>query len=470
MKRALFFVLIVAVAAMVGCGSNSTSNSNQNTSQTGSGSLFVTGEDAPLSSVVGFQLTLNSVTLNGQSHNPQVVSDTTVDFARLIGLRSPLAFNSVPADTYSSVTIIVSSPVISYIDMAAQPTPTLSTINGTLPQTPYTVQVELPTPMVVSSNGLAGLKMEMDIRDSLATDGNGNLVVTNNTVAVTPVFHIKATKASDPDGQITDLEGGLVSVSGDSFVLQGPYGRQFTVDVVPGTTQFNSGWSINNLAAPAFVSVEGTFQADGTLSATGVEVITTAHSFVSGRILQVVSNSSGDAQQITMWVGETGADMVNDVDTIQTIDISAVTQYEICFFDGALAELLFNDQSMIVGQRIFVGGSYVSGVFTPQMISLRRQGVYGLFNPGSVTVTNAPNQGSFTLSNNGLAGYLTDGTVTVDTFNATVFYNLNGLGQLQSTNTPIPIIARGLFLKDPLNNGAPTFFAGFVSDPPQPTN
>jgi len=162
--------------------------------------------------------------------------------------------------------------------------------------------------------------------------------------------------------------------------------------------------------------------------------------------------------------------MVKDVDTIQTIDISAVTQYDICFFDGALTELLFNDQSMIVGQRIFVGGSYMSGVFTPQMISLRRQGVYGLFNPGSVTVTNAPNQGSFTLSNNGLAGYLTDGTVTVDTFNATVFDNLAGLGQLQTTTTPVPIVARGLFLKDPLNNGAPTFFAGFVSDPPQPTN
>jgi len=464
MKRTLLFVLMFALAAMVGCGSTST-NSNQNTSQTGSGSLFVTGEDAPLSSVVGFQLELQSVTLNGLSHTPTVVSDTTVDFARLIGLRSPLAFNSVPADTYNSATITVSNPVISYVDMTHNP-PALNTINGTLPQAAatYQVTVQFPQAMVVDSNGLAGLKMEMDIRQSVTVNSSGQV-----SGAVTPVFYIKATKASDPDGLITDLEGGLVSVSGDSFVIQGPYGRQLTVDV-SNSTNFNSGWSINNLAPPAFVSVQGTFQADGTLSATGVEVITTAHSFVSGRILQVVNNSSGDAQQVTMWVGETGADMVKDVDTIQTINISAVSDYEICFFDGALTQLLFNDTSLIVGQRVFVGGSYVSGVFTPQMISLRRQGVYGMFNPASVTVTNSPNGGTFTISNNGLAGYLTDGTVTVDTFNGTVFYNLTGLNQLQTTSTAIPIVARGLFLKNPLNNNAPTFFAGFVSDPPQATN
>ena len=40
-----------------------------------------------------------------------------------------------------------------------------------------------------------------------------------------------------------------------------------------------------------------------------------------------------------MWVGETGADLVNDVDTIQTIDVAAVTQYDMCFFDGLLPTL-----------------------------------------------------------------------------------------------------------------------------------
>ncbi len=458
MKRALLIALLAAIAATIGCGGASTSNSNTNLSQTGSGAVYVTGEDAPLASVVSFQLTLNSVTLNGQNNKPQVVTNTTVDFARLIGLRSPLAFNTVPADTYSSATITVSNPVIGYVDMTQNP-PALNSINGTLPATPYTVTVNFPKAMVVSSNGLAGLKMELDIRQTVAVDGSGQV-----TGAVNPVFYVKATKASDPDGEVTDLEGGLVSVSttNNSFVIQGPYGRQLTV-FVSNSTQFNSGWSINNLAAPAFVAVQGAFQADGSLMASGVEVITTAQSFLSGRVLQVVNDGSGQAQQVTMWVGETGADLVADVDTIQIVDVSAVTQYDICFLDGPLTNALFNDTSVEVGQRIFVGASYAGGVFTPTMISLRRQGLYGMFVPASVTVTNG-NAGSFQITNNGLVGYAVGGPVTVNTFNGTFFFNLTGLGQLQTTSTAIPLVTRGLLLKDPVS-GTPEFYAGLVAAP-----
>ena len=53
--------------------------------------------------------------------------------------------------------------------------------------------------------------------------------------------------------------------------------------------------------------------------------------FLSGRVLAVTNNGTGQAQSVTMWVGETGADLVSDVDTIQTINISAVTQYEDLF-------------------------------------------------------------------------------------------------------------------------------------------
>ena len=312
---ALTAAALLATLVLVGCGSNSSTTLSQGAQPA---NVFVTGEDAPLSSVVGFDLTINSITLNGKNNSPQVISTpTTVDFARLLGLRSPLAFNAVPADTYSSATFVLANPVISYVDMTQTP-PALNKINGTLPQSPYTLTVNFPKPMVVGSNGLAGLKAELDIRQSVAVDGTGQV-----TGVVNPVIYVKATKASDPDGQVTDLMGGLVSVNtaSNSFVLQGPYGRQLTI-YVNSSTQFNSGWSINDLATPAFVAVQGAFQADGSLMASGVEVITTAQSFLSGRVLAMTTNASNQVQQITMWVGETGADMVSDVDTIQTIDVS----------------------------------------------------------------------------------------------------------------------------------------------------
>ncbi len=461
MKRfvALTATTLFATMMLVGCGSTS---SNSNPGQSQSGSVFVTGEDAPLPSVVGLLLTINSITLNGQSNSPQVISTpTTVDFARLLGLRSPLAFSSVPADTYSSATFVVANPVISWV--VSQNPPVVTPMNGTLPQSPYTLTVKFPTPMVVGSNGLAGLKVEFDIRQSLTVNGSGQI-----TGVVNPVIYIKATKASDPDGRVTDLTGGLVSVNtaNNSFVMQGPYGRQVTV-YVNDSTQFNSGWNMADLAAPAIVGVEGAFQADGSLMASGVEVITTTESFVSGRVLQVTNNGAGQAQSVTMWVGETGADLVSEVDTVQpNIDISAVTNYEICFLDGPLTGALFNNTSIEVGQRIFIGGSYVNSTFTPQMISLRRQGVYGLFVPGSVTVSNG-NAGFFQLSNNGLVGYAAGGPVTVYTGNDTLFFNLSGLSALATDTTAVPLITRGLLLQDPNSPGNLAFFAGLVAEPPQ---
>ena len=465
MKRffALITAALLATITLVGCGSTSSNSTTPPPVQPQPGNVFVTSEDAPLPSVVGLDVTINSITLNGQSNSPQVVSTaTTVDFARLLGLRSPLAFNSVPADTYSSATFVLASPVvISYVDMTQNP-PAVNTINGTLPQSPYSLKVNFPTPMVVGSNGLAGLKMEFDIRQSLAVDGNGQI-----TGVVNPVIYIKATKASDPDGRVTDLTGGLVSAdaANNSFVIQGPYGRQLTV-YVNNSTNFNSGWNINNLAAPAFVGVQGAFQADGSLMADSVEVITTAQSFLSGRVLQVTTSGSGVAQTVTMWVGETGADLVSDVDTVQTIDISAVSEYDICFLDGPLTGALFSDTSLEVGQRIFIGGSYVNPTFTPTMISLRRQGVYGTLVPGSVTVTSG-NAGNFQLSNGGLIGYAANGPVTVYTGTDTVFFNLSGLSALSADTTAVPLITRGLLLEDPNHPGTIAFFAGLVAAPPQ---
>ena len=289
------------------------------------GAVFVTGEDAPLPSVVSLNLTINSITLTG-SNSPQLVSSPiTVDFARLVGLRAPLAFNAVPADTYTSATFVMSSPVINYIS-AVNP-PQVSTLNGTFssptstsPQT-TSVTVNFPTPMVVGANGLAGLHTEFDIRQSLAVDGTGQI-----TGVITPVMFIEAVKAIDPDGQITDLTGTISSVNtaANSFVMQGPFGHQFTVDV-DGSTNYNQGFTLATLpTSGGFVSLQGTVQLDGSILASDVEFITTDLAFISGRIL-ALNPASGPVQTVTLWVGETGGGTSGLVDTVQTIDVSAVT-------------------------------------------------------------------------------------------------------------------------------------------------
>src|SRR6266849_10441391 len=228
MKRFLVLSMFLALCGLtlVGCGGGTTSSNLTTNPQ--AGAVFVTGEDAPLSSVVSLNLTINSVTLTGKSNSPQLVSSPiTVDFARLVGLRTPLAFNAVPADTYSSATFVLASPVINFISLVSPPQ--VSTLNGTFasptstsPQT-TSVTVNFPTPMVVGTNGLAGLHTEFDIRKSLAVDGTGQI-----TGVISPVIFIQAVKAIDPEGQVTDLTGTILSVNtaASSFVLQGPFGHQ----------------------------------------------------------------------------------------------------------------------------------------------------------------------------------------------------------------------------------------------------
>jgi Domain of unknown function (DUF5666)/Domain of unknown function (DUF4382) len=436
--------LLLAVVAftLAACGGGASSGGGS-----GQSAVFVTGEDAPLQSVVAFNIMLNTITLNNSSGSVQILSTpTTVDFARLVGMRSLLAFNTVAPGTYTSATITMSNPVISYLNT---PT-TVTTLNGML--TTSTVTVSFAAPMRVDENGLAGLHMDFDLRHSLETDMTGAI-----TGTVDPHIFLQVVRASDDGGQITDLNGGLVSVnvSGNSFVMQRIGGFQVTVDV-NAQTQFNGSWSLSNLATPAFVSVEGTVQKDGSVLASEVDVIATTHAFVSGRIL-AVNPSSGPVQTVTLFVGEELPDISSiPVDSVATIDVSQVNDYDICFFDNWFTNQLFNNASLVVGQRVFIGGGYGGTTFSPQMISLRRQGVVGDLVPGSVDITSG-NRGSFELQNNLLLGYVLGAPLTVQTGDGTRFVGVTGLQVLQGIGTT-DIVVRGLVFKDQ-TSGAPQIWA-----------
>lgn len=441
----------------IGCGSNSSSPSSSSKSQ--SGGVFVTGEDAPASAVVGFNVTIDSLTLNNSNSTVSAISSPeAVDFARLMGLRTLLGFNTIAPGTYTSVTFTFENtnpaPAISYLDMTTNP-PSVKTLQGAFSQTTVTVPFPAGTPLLVSGNGLAGLHIDFDVEDSLATSG-GQI-----TGAINPVLSIAAVSASDEVGEITDFTGNVVSTSSSSFQMQGPYGMPRTIDV-NSSTQYNGSNSLGTLTANAIVSVIGTMQADGSILAKYVELITTDNAFISGRVL-AVNPSSGPVTSVTMWVGEElGTSGVIPVDTVATVDVSAVTNYDVCFFDNWLTQQVFSNSSLVVGQRIFVGGTVTGGAFTPDIVSLRRQGVFGALVSGSVTVTGntGSNQGYFQMQNDALMSYSAGGPFDVYTGDGTVFENINGLSGLASAGTP-NLVARGLVFKSAVT-GKPIVVAGRV--------
>lgn len=456
MKKFFAFALVLGLSLMgIGCGSNSSQSSKSQSS-----AVFVTGEDAPASSVVGFNVTIDSLTLNnGTSTVTAISTPEAVDFARLMGLRTLLSFNSVAPGTYNSMTITLENtnpaPLISYVDMTTNP-PSVQTMNGSFSQTTVTVPFPTGAPLTVSGNGLVGLRLDFDVEDSLATTG-GQI---NGTI--NPVINISAVSASDEVGEITDFTGNVVSTSSSSLLMQGPYGMPRTIDV-DSNTQYNGSNSLGTLTANAIVSVIGRMQADGSILAKYVELITTDNAFISGRVL-AVNPTSGPVTSVTMWVGEElGTSGVVPVDTVQTIDLSGVPagSYDICFFDNWLTQEVFNNSSLVVGQRIFIGGTVSGGVFTPDMVSLRRQGVFGALVSNSATVTGATgsNVGYFQMQNDALMSYSAGGPFTVYTGDATVFENINGLTGLAAAGTP-NLVARGLVFKSA--SGKPVVVAGRV--------
>jgi hypothetical protein len=451
MKRSLLIygLLALLTIALAGCGAGSMSSNTQGGGANQS-AVFVTGEDAPVSSVVAFNITIDKITLNNSSSTVTALSTpVAVDFGRLVGLRSLLGFNTVPAGTYTSATVTLEAaspaPTVNYIDLTTTP-PSVSTATGMLGSATVTVSFPSGKPLVVASNGLAGLHMDFDLRKSLAIDGSGNLIISNGQIAVTPTLDLMAVSASDEEGEITDFPGNVVSVNvaGNSFVLQGPYGFQEVVDV-NSNTQFNGSNSLSSLMVNGIAAVEGTVQADGSILASSVELITTDKAFISGRILAV-----NPGPVVTMFVGEElGTSASIPVDSVYTVDLTQVTEYDICFIDNWFTNELFSGSSLVVGQRIFVGGTYMSNTFTPRMVSLRRQGVTGSLVANSVNITNG-NQGSFQMQNDALMSYSAGGPFTVFTAGKTVFVNVDGLSGLQAAGAA-NLEARGLVFYDPVS-------------------
>ena len=464
MKRifALSVLLALTELSLVGCGGSSSTKTPTTPATPQAGAVYVTGEDAPLSSVVSLNLTINSITLTGVKSSPALVSTPiTVDFARLVGLRTPLGFGAVPADTYSSATFVLASPVINSITAAGGVTVTalngtFTTPTSTAPQT-TSVTVAFPTPMVVGANGLAGLHTEFDIPKSLAVDGTGQV-----TGVITPVMFVEAVKASDPEGQITEFTGTIAAVNtaSSSFTMQGPLGNQVTVNVNSSTT-FNQSFTLPTLPTTGgFVSLQGTVQQDGSILASDVEFITPDLAFVAGRVL-AFTPPTGPVQTVTLWVGETGGGTSALVDTVQTVDVTAVSTYDLCPFNNGWFSTagLFTSSSVLVGQRILVGGTFLSSIFTPNFVSLRRQGVYGAVVPASVNVTNAgTGAGTFQLSNAALLGFAL--AAPLNTGAGTLFFQGNSaaltLTGLQSATATasVGVVTRGLVLKDSVSGDA----------------
>lgn len=434
------FAVLFAALILSSCGGGASSSGPMSQDQA---SIYTVGTDAPLPSVVSCEVTVSGITLNNGSTNVSVLSQPQiVDFAQLSGLHQLLDLTAVPTGTYTSATITIASPVIGYINTTNNP-PTISTINGTLSQS--SVTVNFSDPVVVSNADLFGLRMEFDLRQSLQTDSNGQA-----TGAVNPVFEVALLNSADSQVAIDDFHGGVVGVTGsNTFTIQGPHGRQWTVVTDDSTMLDDPNTSVNSFTTNTIVEVSGTLDpVTHSIDASEVEVVSNDDFFVGG-LLTSIRPSIGPATAADLYVREL-LPAVNGVSDgqLETLALNGSEKYMIEHINLPVTTLLFNNSELAAGQRVGIGGELTTtngtSTLTVHRVVLRRQGQAGAWVPGSTMIQNG-DAGTFQLNDNWTAGVLLPSPLTVLTTNGTNFINLSGLSALQGTQ-PLSIRVVGFIL------------------------
>ncbi len=466
MKPKKWLGAIVGVVALgvglTGCGGGGTSPTSTTTTAQ-SGQVFVSGTDAPLASVLSFQVDITGMTVSDGVNPPiSVLNGTqTVDFARLNGLHTLLDINSIPAGTYSSVTMTFANPQISFMNVTNPQTtpptrPTITTLNTTSSPaaslTQSSVTASLASPLTVTANEVIGLSFDFDLKDSVAVDGSGQI-----TGAVNPMVTLKAVTPDNDDAYIDDFVAGVVSTGSSSFLIQGPHGHQFTVNV-NDQTEWENNESIANLTSTSIVEVSGTLdRTSGAILADTVAIVS-QDKFWAGGLITYVDPTSGAANDFDLYVRSvlpTGTGFTSG--QISTIDLTGNENYFIYFWHNKFTNLLFNSSLMVPGQHISIAGPLSNGAVTVKRVVLRAEGHTGSWVVGS-TNTGA---GTFQFNSNGVAGVLFNGPITVYCTPFTKFKGgLTGLGSITGT-TALNLRVVGLVLRDPIS-GQPVFVAHSV--------
>ena len=458
-------VLAMMVVAS-GCGGGA---SNQTpTMQTQSGSVFVNGTDAPLPSVLSFQVDITGMTVSDGTNPPvSVLNGTqTVDFARLNGLHTLLDLNSIPAGTYSTVNVTLANPQIVYLNVANPQTtpatrPTITTLNATtspaVTLTQSSVPITLASPLTVATGDIIGLSFDFDLRSSIQVDTNGNF-----TGIVNPTLDLKAVTPSDADAYIDDFVAGVTSTGSGSFMIQGPHGHQFTVNVNE-QTEWENNESISNLTGTSIVEISGTIdKTSGAILADTVAIVS-QDSFFAGGLITFVDPATGAANDFDLYVRSvlpSGTGFQSG--QISTIDLTGNEKYFIYWWHslfnfGNATNPIFNASLLVPGQHVSIGGPFSNGAVTVKRVVLRHEGHNGSWVVGS-TDTGAS---TFQFNSNGLAGVLFNGPVTVYCTPFTKFKGgLTGLSSLTGT-AALNLRVVGLVVKDPIS-GQPVFVAHSV--------
>jgi len=408
-NHALVVLILAGVTLItVGCGGGGSTpaapaagNPNPNPTPNNTSAQIKMG-DAPADRVISFEVTVGPITLMPTSGSAVTALSGTrrLELSHLSGTNEPLALLNLPQGTYSSATLTVSSPEVTFINSSG----VLVKLQPSLNQA-VTVTFN---PAITVGAASSIVSIDLSIANALTFDAMGN--VTGLTVSASSFnFSSNAVAAEDrqghEDGELEDMTGLVTGVSGSSFTITlGQNGVPLTF-ATDASTQFNDGAALATMLN-TLVTVEGVTRSDGSLLATEVEGIENASGAeLEGLVTQVTGNP---AAQVNFVAHDGSGSGVDDTKVGATIsaDVSGA-QFKVNKGNidtsgiGGLPSppnFPFDASTIHAGQRIEVeSSSSLSGTATvAEKVKLQQQALVGTVSGLAGSVSSGP--ASFTLT------------------------------------------------------------------------
>lgn len=276
--------------------------------------------DAPADRVLSFEVTLGPITLTSSAGASVTVLNGTrrLELSHLSATNELLAMLKVPQGTYTSGSITVSNPEITFIDATGK-------IQKLEPAFNQAIPVSFDPPVAISASATV-LSIDLNIAESLTFDAQGNITGLNlsgasftlGAAAVGPEDH-----QDDHDGAIEGLTGVISAVGGPVFDL--------TIDATGSTLRFTSDANTRfddgaTLTVGARVTVEGFTRADGSLYAKEIEAVDQEQpnqqaAEAEGYVTQVTGNPATQLAFLAVDGGGDGMDS-SQIGGIITADVT----------------------------------------------------------------------------------------------------------------------------------------------------
>jgi hypothetical protein len=480
LKKMLAMALVIGLGTWIISGCNSTVKPLPDT-----GTVVSFVSDVPFCSVLNLRSEIAGLTLTVAGSTTAVpvfpVGNTMplykVSFGGLRDFSTLLDISSVPVGTYDKASITFTVGELALYDPTLSPP--IHVTSATFPSSATTFAIN--PPLVITKGTVSALQMDLDIRQSVQLDQNGQV-----TGTVTPVMTLSSPAATTNEGfgemddmtgfdtMVTTTETNSNFTGGISYETLSGTGSLVTANLTTSTQlcgpatvngQACTPIPLNQLLTASFIEMDGFVNSSGTLVVNSMDVEdhddpTVNQLGLVGNVISVNKDAQGNVTQFNFYVREEEPDDEAGVqiDSDVLVNVSSSTVYEAdpryvnptSTLTVNFANLPVDAKALAPGQELVVHGVFTTstGNSLPTTVAadkvyLKLQSYEGNF---SALLAAQPDgkTGGFWLAP--CAAGLFQGTrILVLTNSQTAFVNVIGLSSL----TPPPsLLVKGLLFYD----------------------